>query len=226
VASKPRPADRAYAWMRERILSGAFAPRAHLKEEELAARIGTSRTPVRDALRRLAGEGLVVMERDRGTYVAEFSREEIEEIFVLRAGLEAYAAGLAAQRITPAQLARLERLAGEMEAAHARREERFARFAVLNNDFHLTVLEAARSPRLASLLRPLVNIPIVLLKHYNWQPGRVDIARSNRDHRELIDALRARDPARARARMHAHVVSRRPRYEDTLAPAEEFLEIA
>ncbi|HEX6321814.1 MAG TPA: GntR family transcriptional regulator, partial [Burkholderiales bacterium] len=179
MASKPRPADRAYAWMRERILSGAFAPRAHLKEEELAARIGTSRTPVRDALRRLAGEGLVAMQRDRGTYVAEFSREEIEEIFVLRAGLEAYAAALAARRISPAQLARLERLAGEMEA-QARREERFARFAALNNDFHLTVLEAARSPRLASLLRPLVNIPIVLLKHYNWQPGRVDIARSNR----------------------------------------------
>jgi DNA-binding GntR family transcriptional regulator len=225
VASKPRPADRAYAWMRERILSGAFAPRAHLKEEELAARIGTSRTPVRDALRRLAGEGLVAMERDRGTYVAEFSREEIEEIFVLRAGLEAYAAALAARRISPAQLARLERLAGEMEA-QARREERYTRFAALNNDFHLTVLEAARSPRLASLLRPLVNIPIVLLKHYNWQPGRVDIARSNRDHRELIEALRARDPARARARMHTHVVSRRPRYQDTAAPAEEFLEIA
>lgn len=222
---KIRPADRAYAWMRERILSGSFGPRAHLKEAELAARIGVSRTPVRDALRRLAGEGLVAMERDRGTYVAEFSREEIEEIFVLRAGLEGYAAALAARRITPAQLARLERLASEMEAAHARREARFARFAALNNEFHLSVLEAARSPRLAAVLVPLVNIPIVLLKHYNWQPGRVDIARSNRDHRELIAALRAHDAARSRTRMHEHVVSRRPRYEEQPA-AREFLEIA
>jgi DNA-binding GntR family transcriptional regulator len=224
VNRKPRPADRAYAWMRERILSGAFAPRTHLKEAELAARIGISRTPVRDALRRLAGEGLVAMERDRGTYVAEFSREEIAEIFALRAGLEGYAAARAARRITAAQLTRLERLAGEMEA-QARREERFTRFATLNNEFHLTVLEAAGSPRLANLLVPLVNIPIVLLKHYNWQPGRVDIARSNHDHRELIAALRARDPVRARARMHQHVLSRRPRYEQS-APLDEPLEIA
>ena len=62
-----RPADRAYAWIRDRIFAGSFAPGAHLKEEELAARIGVSRSPVRDALRRLAGEGLVAMERDRGT---------------------------------------------------------------------------------------------------------------------------------------------------------------
>lgn len=223
---KPRPADRAYAWMRERIISGAFAPRAHLKEEVLAARIGTSRTPVRDALRRLAGEGLVAMERDRGTYVAEFSPDEIDEIFVLRAGLEAYAAARAAKRITAPQIARLERLADEMEVALDRRDERFARFAALNNEFHLAVLEAARSPRLATLVVPLVNIPIVLLKHYNWQPGRVDIARSNREHRELIEALRAGDALRARKRMHAHIVSRRPRHDAARAAPPEFLEIA
>lgn len=225
VYSAGRPADRAYAWIRERIFSGAFAPRAHLKEEVLAASIGASRSPVRDALRRLAGEGLVVMERDRGTYVAEFSRAEIDEIFVLRAGLEAYGAALAAQRITPQGLARLESLAGEMEAAHARRGEPFATFAALNNEFHLAILQAARAPRLANLVVPLVNVPIVLLKHYNWQPGRVDIARSNLEHRELIEALRARDPVWARTRMHAHIVSRRPRYSGNGASAPASLEI-
>jgi DNA-binding GntR family transcriptional regulator len=220
-----RPADLAYGWVRARILSGAFKPREHLKEEWLAARIGTSRSPVRDALRRLAGEGLVRMERDRGTYVAEFSREEIDEIFLLRAGLEAYGAALAAQRISAKELRHLESLADEMELAHARRQEAHARFAALNNDFHLAIVQAARSPRLAGLVVPLLNIPIVLLKHYNWQPGRVDIARSNLEHRELIEALRARDAVWARTRMHAHIASRRPRYNGEAAEAEKFLEI-
>src|SRR5262245_66220378 len=89
-----RPADKAYSWIRNRIFAGGFAPGTHLKETELAGRIGVSRSPVRDALRRLSGEGLVAMERDRGTYVNEFSREEIEEIFELRDALEAYGAAL------------------------------------------------------------------------------------------------------------------------------------
>jgi DNA-binding GntR family transcriptional regulator len=208
----PRPADRAYAWIRDRIFAGDFAPRAHLKEEDLARRIGVSRSPVRDALRRLAGEGMVVAERERGTYVKEFTRAEIDEIFQLRAALEAYAAALAAQRIEPASLARLEALASKMRAIRQSGEAAFARFSALNNDFHRTILAAAKSPRLESLLDPLLSIPVFLLKHYNWRPEQVDIERSNVEHRELMDALRARDPVWARTRMHAHIISRRPRY--------------
>jgi len=204
---KGRPADRAYAWIRRRILGGGFAPRAHLREQELAARIGVSRSPVRDALRRLAGEGLVAMQRDRGTYVTQFSPAEIDEIFQLRARLEAYGAALAARRIRPPELRRLESLAARMEKLP---RSRTARFAALNNDFHLGILGAARSPRLQALLAPLISIPIVLLKHYNWQPGRVDIGRSNRDHRGLIAALRRGDAARASARIRDHILSRRP----------------
>ena len=216
----PRPADRAYAWIRDRIFAGEFEPRAHLKEQELAARIGVSRSPVRDALRRLSGEGLVVAERDRGTYVAEFSREEIDEIFQLRAALEAYAAAHAAQRMDGPVLEHLESLASKMEALSRKTgEDAFARFSVLNNDFHRTILKAAKSPRLESILDPLISIPVFLLKHFNWRPEQVDIDRSNVEHRELIDALRARDPVWARTRMHAHIVSRRPRYANGETPS-------
>jgi DNA-binding GntR family transcriptional regulator len=208
-----RPADRAYAWIRDRIFAGEFAPRQHLKEQDLAERIGVSRSPVRDALRRLSGEGLVVTERDRGTYVAEFSRAEIDEIFQLRAALEAYGAAHAAQRIEASALKHLESLATKMESLSRKSgADAFARFSVLNNDFHCTILKAARSPRLESLLEPLISIPVFLLKHFNWRPEQVDIERSNVEHRELIDALRVRDPVWARTRMHAHIVSRRPRY--------------
>lgn len=224
-AASQRPADRAYAWIRDRIFAGEFAPRAHLKEQELAARIGVSRSPVRDALRRLAGEGLVVAERDRGTYVKEFSRDEVAEIFQLRAALEAYASAIAAQRIQAPQLERLEALAAEMEGlARERRGDPISRFSVLNNDFHRGILAVANSPRLEALLDPLISIPVLLLKHYNWKPEQVDIERSNIEHRELLSALRVRDPIWARTRMHAHIISRRPRYADgacePIAPPE------
>jgi DNA-binding GntR family transcriptional regulator len=225
MAMEKRPADRAYAWIRDKIFAGAFEPRAHLKEEELAARIKVSRSPVRDALRRLAGEGLVVMERDRGTYVAEFSRAEIDEIFQLRAALEAYASALAAQRMEAGPLEHLEALAAKMEAlAKKPGADPWARFSVLNNDFHRTILATAKSPRLETLLEPLLSIPVFLLKHYNWRGGEVDIVRSNVEHREMIEALRVRDPVWARTRMHAHIISRRPRYAndaaDSLAPPD------
>ncbi len=214
-----RPADKAYTWIRDKIFAGGFEPRTHLKEEELAARIKVSRSPVRDALRRLEGEGLVVMERDRGTYVAEFSRAEIDEIFQLRAALEAYSAALAAQRMDAAPLEHLESLAARMEALVKKPgADLWARFAALNNDFHRTVLASAKSPRLQTLLDPLISIPVFLLKHYNWRGTEVDIERSNLEHRELIEALRVRDAVWARTRMHAHIISRRPRYANGGAP--------
>lgn len=214
-----RPADKAYAWIRDRIFAGGFAPGTHLKEAELAGRIGVSRSPVRDALRRLSGEGLVAMERDRGTYVNEFTREEIEEIFQLRAALEAYGAALAAQRMKAPVVAHLEGLAAKMEALERKKgNEVFSRFNVLNNEFHLTILDTASSRRLESLVEPLLSIPVFLLKHYNWRGVEVDIRRSNVEHRELIEALRAKDTVWARTRMQAHVISRRPRYGDELRP--------
>jgi DNA-binding GntR family transcriptional regulator len=209
----PRPADRAYAWIRDQIFAGGFAPGTHLKEEELAKRIGVSRSPVRDALRRLTGEGLVAMESHRGTYVNEFTREEIDEIFQLRAALEAYGAARCAQRMRPEVLQKLESLVENMEALEKKKgAEVFSRFNILNNEFHRTIFATAGSRRLESLLEPLLSIPVFLLKHYNWRGVEVDIRRSNVEHRELIEAFRARDTVWARTRMQAHVISRRPRY--------------
>ena len=214
-----RPADRAYAWIRDRIVTGGFAPGTHLKEEELAARIGVSRSPVRDALRRLAGEGLVAMERDRGTYVNEFTREEIEEIFQLRAALEAYGAALAAQKMRDPVVDRLEMLAAKMEGLEKKKGgDVFTRFNLYNNEFHRTILATAGSRRLESIVDPLLSIPVFLLKHYNWQGVEVDIRRSNVEHRELIEALRSRDAVWARTRMQSHVISRRPRYGGAAMP--------
>jgi DNA-binding GntR family transcriptional regulator len=174
-----------------------------------------SRTPVRDALRRLAGEGLVVTERERGTYVAAFSPQEVDDIFQLRAALEGYGAALAVKRISAADITRLEQLAARMEALVGNRKSGvdLTRFAALNNAFHHVILDAAGSRRLSTMLGPLIDIPIVLLKHYNWR-GRVDPGRSNVQHREIIDAFKARDAIWARTRMQSHIISTRPRGAD------------
>jgi DNA-binding GntR family transcriptional regulator len=230
TAARPgRPADLAYAWVSERIFNGTFTPGAHLKEAELAAGIGVSRTPVRDALRRLAGEGLVVTERERGTYVASFSAQEVDDIFQLRAALEGYGASLAVKRIGPAELARMEDLASQMEAltsANGGKGGRggvdLARLTALNNAFHRVILDAAGSRRLSAMLGPLIDIPVLLLKHYNWH-GRVDPERSNRQHRELIDAFRAGDPLWVRTRMQSHIISTRPRGADGLPSGPDVL---
>jgi DNA-binding GntR family transcriptional regulator len=209
--SLARAADRAYARIRADILAGRCGAGEHLKEEELAARVGVSRTSVRDALRRLTGEGLVHFAPNRGAFVARFSPQEVNEIFQLRAALEGYGAALATRRIEEATLARLETLADDMERATQRkRGPDLDRFAGLNNEFHRLVLAASGSTRLAAIVGPLIEIPIILLKQYNWH-RRVDPVRSNRQHREIIAALRSRDPIWTRTAMHSHIISTRPR---------------
>lgn len=206
-----RAAEAAYARIRADIIAGTYLPGTHLKEEELAARTGVSRTPVRDALRRLAAEGLVQIEPNHGTYVTQFTTAEIDEIFRLRSALEAYGASLAAERISAEELSHLQELAAQMEALTAKkRGPDLDRFSLLNNEFHRTILAAAHSPRLAAILEPLIEIPLVLLKHYNWH-SKVNPVRSNEQHREIIAALSAHDPIWAKTRMHAHIISTRPR---------------
>ena len=205
-----RAADKAYIRIRDEIISGVHGPGTHLKEEELSERAGVSRTSVRDALRRLGAEGLVVAEPNRGTFVATFSDGEVDEIFRLRSSMEGYSAAHAARRVTSEQLAALESLIADMDKVAARRAPDLERFARLNNEFHRIIVGAAGMRRLAAMLLPLIDVPLVLLKHHNWH-GRVDVARSNEQHREIVQALRAGDPIWARTRMQAHIISTRPR---------------
>jgi DNA-binding GntR family transcriptional regulator len=141
--------------------------------------------------------------------VASFSDADVDELFRLRSALEAYGAALAASRITAEELRELEQIEQQLEQLARRAPTDLDGFARLNNAFHKLVLSAARSPRLEAMLTPLIDIPVVLLKHYTWQ-GKVDPARSNQHHREIIQALRARDPIWARSRMQAHIISTRP----------------
>jgi len=208
-----RASDHAYQSIRSLILSGDYQPGQRMTEEELAHRVGVSRTSVRDSLRRLASDGLVRSEPSRGTFVAEMSMAEIEEIFQLRATLEGHASALAALHAKSEDLEELTHISAHIEdllQANLDSNELFAQFQASNNQFHGVMLRASCSVRLNALAKPLIELPLVQMKNHNW-PGEVSVRRSNQQHLEIIEALRARDPLLAKMRTQTHIISTRPK---------------
>ena len=202
-----RSADLAYRLVRERIVQGALAPGDALGEAELAASIGVSRTPVRDALRRLQAEGLVSREPNHGARVSDWS-DDVADVYELRMLLEGHAARRAASRLVPGDLDRLERLCAEMEAEWAAAGDGHVdRITELNSTFHRVILNAASSSRLSALTATVVELPLVLRTFSQY--GRRDLERSLGHHRELVDSFRARDPAWAESVMRSHIAAAR-----------------
>ena len=209
-----RASDIAYTTIRSLILDGSYAPGQRMIEEELAQRVGVSRTSVRDSLRRLASDCLVHTEPSRGTFVANLTATEIDEIFQLRSMLEGHATALAALNAQPQDLDELESITADIEDLLRRADlapgELFSRFQASNNLFHGIILRASGSLRLQALAKPLIELPLVLMKNHNW-PGEVSVHRSNQQHMEIIEALRARDPLLGKIRIQSQIISTRPR---------------
>ena len=201
-------ASKAYESIRRAILDGHYAPGSALREEQLAAEVGVSRTPVREALRRLLSDGLVDNVRNSGTFVSELSDDDLLEIFELRAILEAHVARRAARTIDEAALGELERLAGAMEEASGSEDERRKAFGPLNTAFHTVILKASGSRLVEPILQRMFAVPLVPLKEYRLRRW-VNIDRSNRQHREIIEALREHDPEWAALCMESHLLSTR-----------------
>jgi DNA-binding GntR family transcriptional regulator len=196
-------ADRAYAEVRGLILSGDASPGTPLREEALADIVGVSRTPIRDALRRLEVELYAVRTPGGRLVVADWDSDDVAEIFALRAMLEGHAAARAARRVTPAQLAELRQCNAAIEAAVALPQPDIARFLAENRRFHDIILSASASARLSTMLAGLVEQPIV--RRTATRYDRADLARSAHEHGQLIQAFAAHDEDWARAVMTAHI---------------------
>ena len=198
-----RASNHAYAEIRSLILSGDAPPGTQLKEEHLADICGVSRTPVRDALRRLEAELYVVRSDSQRAFVADWSHEDVDEMFALRGMLEAHAAARAATRFDRATLNALIACNAAIEAAVLREHPDIAGFLDGNRLFHRIVIDTANSPRLAATLATLVEQPVIrrTALHYD----RAQLAQSAREHGELIQAFEAGDPDWARAIMTAHI---------------------
>ncbi|GAA2311865.1 GntR family transcriptional regulator [Actinomadura luteofluorescens] len=201
-----RAVDRVYARLRADILDGVHPPGARIGEAELAEATGSSRTPVREALRRLEVEGLVEVLPHRGARVPDWTPDDLEEIYDLRMLLEGAAARRAAARVTDADADRMDELCALMEAAvEPGAGQDLDRVAELNAEFHDIVRSAAASGRLVSMLNAVVQLPLVMRTFHRYSPA--DLARSSAHHRELAAALRARDGTWAESVMRAHVLA-------------------
>ncbi|EWM64937.1 MULTISPECIES: GntR family transcriptional regulator [Micromonospora] len=198
----------AYEALRSAILNGSIRPGERLGEVELSSQFGVSRTPIREALRRLTAEGLVVFQPNRGARVAEWSLSDLEDTYEIRARLESYGAALAAQRIDADCLPRLSLLCDEMDQrAQRMTPQDLDDIADLNAELHGLVIGAADSPRLTSLLSAVVEVPLVVRAFRLYTPEA--LARSMAHHRDLVAALRARDAEWASSTMRAHVLAAR-----------------
>jgi DNA-binding GntR family transcriptional regulator len=203
VASMSRASDLAYAKIRAHLLSGAVQPNEQITEDQLTQVTGVSRTPVREAVRWLEDELLLVRSDTKRLFVADWSRDDIEEMFALRQMLECHAAERAARRISRAQMVELEDVNRTLRAAIEHPAPDVGRFLEANRRFHDAIIDAAHSPRLGQMLGRLVEAPVVLRTARNYSAE--DLHQSARDHDELIAAFAARDPEWARAVMGSHL---------------------
>jgi len=185
------------------ILSGQLAPGAQLSEEALAETCGVSRTPVRDALRRLESELFIRRSESQRSFVAEWSLNDLEDAFELRAMLEGQAARRAAERINPFQLEQLRSHNRRICEAISSEEPDVVRFLEHNRIFHTIILDAAGSPRLTSMLGLLIEQPVVWRTAQNY--GRDNLQRSHHEHEELLAAFARSDGVWATAIMTAHI---------------------
>jgi DNA-binding GntR family transcriptional regulator len=200
--------EQAYAAIRDGIMGGVYPGGAHLKAEDLAEAVGVSRTPVREALRRLHAEGLVDFVANRGAYVLNWQKSDAEEVFSLRMVLESLGAELAARQRSPEQLAELRRLAERMAvAARERQPHHLELIAELNTAFHKLLHEASGVKRLAPLLKTIIQIPLTLRTFSRYSPE--DLERSAAHHCEIVAAIERRDSEWAGAVMRSHVAAAR-----------------
>jgi DNA-binding GntR family transcriptional regulator len=188
--------DMVAALIRELIITGELPAGQQLRQRDLAQRFGVSQTPVREAMRRLESEGLVIGDTHRGFTVVMPDDGPVEENFQIRAALESLGASLAACKIDAAGLTELEQLNERMRAV----TEDDPRYAELNREFHFTLYQYSRSPLLMSLMRllwaSLHGGPQVLRAH----------AESARQHDAILDALRAGDADAAGALTYQHIM--------------------
>lgn len=188
--------------LRQRIFRRELEPGSWIDELKIAEDYGISRTPLREALKVLAAEGLVTMKVRRGAYVTEISERDLADVYHLLSLLESDAAAAAAERATPAQLDELKALHAELEAAARPGEVDREHFFAVNERFHMRLLAIADNRWRDQMVADLRKVMKLNRHNSLLKAGR--IADSLKEHRALMAALSARDAQAATARMREH----------------------
>jgi DNA-binding GntR family transcriptional regulator len=185
--------------LRARILAHTLPPGSWIDEQSLAAEFGISRTPLREALKVLASEGLVTMKLRRGAYVTEVSERDLTEVYHLLALLEADAAATVAESATTAELAELQALHEQLERTLDDRDAFFR----ANEQFHLKLLRIADNHWTQQMVGDLRRV-MKLNRHQSlFKQGRIEASLD--EHRQIMQALQARDAAKVKRLMEQHI---------------------
>ena len=187
--------------LRAHIFERAIEPGAWIDEQKLAAEYGISRTPLREALKVLATEGLVTMKPRRGAYVAEMSRDDVAQVYRLLALLEADAVADVARHASDEQLSRLQAMHDLLERQVRQRDAFFA----TNERFHMALLDIAGNRWRTQIVTDLRKVMKLNRHHSLFKQGR--LVDSLGEHRLLMEALKRRNAARATVLMREHFAS-------------------
>jgi DNA-binding GntR family transcriptional regulator len=190
--------------LRTLIIEGELAPGARLNERELSERLGVSRTPLREAFRMLASDGLLVQLPNRGAQVVALSAGDVRHAFEVMASLEGLSGELAAQRVGDDDIVDLRAMQSEMEAAHAHRD--LPNYYRVNRAIHERINAIAGNPILTQTFRTLNTRLHALRFRSNLVPAKWDQAVA--EHRDMIDALAAHDGVRLRDILVRHLRSK------------------
>jgi DNA-binding GntR family transcriptional regulator len=202
--------------IRERILAGRFAPGERLAEEPLSDELGVSRMPVREALRLLSAEGIVIVEPRRGASVASYTAEQVQELVEVRATLEGLNARLAARRHDPAQIAKLEKIVADGSRINERTE--LSVIQANNARFHEALEEVAANTVLSGMVRSLRDRTAIIFA----RQSRARTRENWREHEAILRAVIAGDAELAGilATRHVHNAARMPELSEVSPPAE------
>lgn len=211
--------DELISRLRDLIIEGELAPGSKVPERELCERFQVSRTPLREALKVLASEGLLILAPNRGATVSKLTVGDLDEIFPVMGALEALSGELAASRITKAELAEIRALHEEMVGHFERRDLR--PYFRLNQKIHEKIMEAAGNPTLAQLHRGLNGR--VRRARYLANMSPVRWAQAVDEHTEILEALERRDPTRLGAVLRKHLHNKCETVKESLLTEEEEL---
>jgi DNA-binding GntR family transcriptional regulator len=200
--------DKAYQTVRERIVRGVYPAASRITEQEVAVAAGVSRTPVREALRKLHAEGLLEFIPHQGAIVTEWTKEDRDDVFELRALLESYGAARAARRMSDVGIAELRQLAEDQyHETLSKASGYLTRIGELNSQFHRRIHEFAGSSRLVTALASLIEAPLMMRTFESYEEE--DLVRSAAHHLEIVRALESRDGDWSAALMRSHILSAR-----------------
>ncbi|VBB06560.1 asnc bacterial regulatory protein hth signature [Lucifera butyrica] len=187
--------------LREAIINGVLKPGERIMEIQLAEELGVSRTPVREAIRKLELEGFVVMMPRRGTYVADLSIKDVNEVYEIRTALDVLAAGLAAERITEEELEQMERLL--VEIGEYIDQEDVDKIVEADSKFHDILYQACRNDRLVGIINNLREQFTRFRSISMAFPGR--LKNTLEEHSRLVEAIAQRDGEAAQRVAREHM---------------------